>query len=256
MHPDAAFRESLFDALGDDEGAAFWEGVYGQPVHTYPNTYHNEETGELERMTDEEYAQFVRSKMWEKSREGIEAAKEEHRREKGRDKRRATSEANQNPQTHQSTEEAFAFDFEIQQSLRRGEQRREKKRWKDLWDDYLRRWNDLQILVHEAKRTEDTSERLFLRNKIVWPVESGKRKDVTAEEVERFVTRGTASYVGAEHVQAELLRVLKLERVKWHPDKIQQRFGFMDIDDGTMRGVTAVFQVFDRMWNDLRRPKS
>ena len=33
--PEAAFRESLFDAMADDEGAAFWEGVYGQPIHVY-----------------------------------------------------------------------------------------------------------------------------------------------------------------------------------------------------------------------------
>ena len=35
LSPDTAFRESLFDALADDEGAAFWEGVYGQPIHSY-----------------------------------------------------------------------------------------------------------------------------------------------------------------------------------------------------------------------------
>jgi hypothetical protein len=82
LSPDQAFRESLFDALGDDEGAAFWQGVYGQPIHNYPDTYEDEETGELERMTEEEYAQFVRRKMWEKSWEGIEAAKEEKKRER------------------------------------------------------------------------------------------------------------------------------------------------------------------------------
>src|ERR1700742_2725384 len=53
LPPDQAFRESLFDAMGDDEGAAFWENVYGQPIHHYPDTYQDEETGELERMTDD-----------------------------------------------------------------------------------------------------------------------------------------------------------------------------------------------------------
>ena len=37
MDPNSAFIESLFDALADDEGAAYWEDVYGQPIHTYPN---------------------------------------------------------------------------------------------------------------------------------------------------------------------------------------------------------------------------
>jgi hypothetical protein len=53
--PETAFRESLWDALGDNEGAAFWEGVYGQLIHIYPNTYQDQETGELEQINKEEY---------------------------------------------------------------------------------------------------------------------------------------------------------------------------------------------------------
>lgn len=33
---DDAFRDSLFDALADDEGAHYWESVYSQPIHVYP----------------------------------------------------------------------------------------------------------------------------------------------------------------------------------------------------------------------------
>ena len=63
----SSFRESLFDALADDEGAAFWQGVYGQPIHTYAPYRENPEEGELERMTDEEYVAHVRAQMWHKS---------------------------------------------------------------------------------------------------------------------------------------------------------------------------------------------
>ncbi|KAH6687243.1 hypothetical protein F5X68DRAFT_261461 [Plectosphaerella plurivora] len=55
LSPDTAFRESLFDAMADDEGAAYWEGVYGQPVHVYASEAAGP-TGELEQMNDEEYA--------------------------------------------------------------------------------------------------------------------------------------------------------------------------------------------------------
>ncbi|CAI4217990.1 unnamed protein product [Parascedosporium putredinis] len=65
LDPEAAFRESLFDAMADDEGAAYWEGVYGQPIHVYSNERDGPQ-GELERMTDDEYAAYVRQKMWEK----------------------------------------------------------------------------------------------------------------------------------------------------------------------------------------------
>lgn len=129
LSPNQAFRESLFDALGDDEGASFWEGVYGQPIHTYPDTYQDEETGDLERMTEDEYAQFVRRKMWEKSWEGIEAAKEERRRENEQAKqRRREEEINRTTQEHKAHGDHI-FDTQIEASLRRGEHRKDRKRW-------------------------------------------------------------------------------------------------------------------------------
>jgi len=252
LPPEVAFRESLFDALGDDEGAAFWQGVYGQPIHNYPNTYHDEQTGELERMNDDEYAQFVRRKMWEKSWEGIEAAKEERRRQREHEKRKINEPDKNKHRPTPKPNDGFVFDLEVEQSLRRGEQRRERKRWKGLWEDYIQRWNDLQSLVRDRKDSTTEPEQLFLRNKIAWPVESGKRKDVTADEIERFILKGTQNSEDNSADQDALVQILKPERIRWHPDKIQQRFGFMEIDEGTMKGVTAVFQVFDRMWNERR----
>ena len=70
LNADDAFRESLFDALADDEGAAYWEGVYGQSINGYADTYMSEQ-GELERMTEDEYVAFVRAKMWEKTHQGL-----------------------------------------------------------------------------------------------------------------------------------------------------------------------------------------
>lgn len=258
VDPDHAFRESLFDALGDDEGANFWEGVYGQPIHKYPNQYIDEETGELETMDDEEYAQYVRRKMWEKSREGIEAAREESRREKARQKTQE-EQARANDNHAQSSTEGlhnnFVFDFEIEASLRRGQRRKDQKRWDALWKDYLQRWEALQDLVksHDQRATAET---LFLRNKIAWPVESGQRKDVNAEEIERFIRGASQSAeTNAEAGANALAAAIKSERVRWHPDKIQQRYGSLEIDETTMKGVTATFQVLDRMWNDLRDSK-
>jgi hypothetical protein len=251
LGPDRAFQESLFDALGDDEGAAFWEGVYGQPIHNYPKTYIDEETGELEHMGDEEYAQYVRRKMWEKSREGIEAAREKKRRDEAREKAK-TREQDAEPKEPNEDASNFIFDFEIEASLRRSQRRKGRKRWQQLWNDYIHRWEELQTLAKDSNRTIDTGN-LFLRNKIAWPVESGKRKDVKTEEIERFIKEGTDSIQSEDQsTENALLSALKLERVRWHPDKMQQRYGFMQIDETTMKGVTATFQVFDRMWNELR----
>ncbi|KAK5097265.1 hypothetical protein LTR70_003728 [Exophiala xenobiotica] len=253
---DAAFRESLFDALGDDEGADFWQGVYGQPIHNYSRTYADAETGELETMDDKQYAQYVRRKMWEKSAEGLQAAREERRRERKEEesrRRREQHNEKQKPRKMSHTLDDPIFDFEIEASLRRGQDRKDKRRWQAIWQDYTERWKELQQIYESRKGpSADDGEQIFLRNKIAWPVESGKRKDVEADAIEAFF-RKVSDIQQTEHDHAmPLSSVIKVERLKWHPDKIQQRFGFMQVESGTMDGVTAVFQVLDRMWTELR----
>ena len=237
--------------MGDDEGAAFWETVYGQPIHNYPNTYQDAETGELEQMTEEEYATFVRRKMWEKSWEGIEAARDEKRKQRQREKQRMRDDGKAKDEQRHSRQGYEVFDAQIEASLRRGEKRKDRKRWQSLWKDYLRRWDELQTLAQNRQKSEADSEQLFLRNKIAWPVESGKRRDVKKEDIERFIRKGTANDEHAEGTDP-FINAVKSERVRWHPDKIQQRYGFMELDENTLKGVTAVFQVFDAIWNELR----
>lgn len=246
--PDVAFRESLFDALGDDEGAEFWQGVYGQPIHNYSRTYEDTDTGEIDTMDDEQYARYVRHKMWEKSAEGMEAAREAKRKERKREQEARREERSKQPSQEGPAYNNFTFDFELEASLQRGEERKERKKWQQLWQAYLDRWKDLQELYEARKGSSaDDTEQVYLRNKIAWPVESGKRKDLTPDEIEKFITNVSATVRDTTKTS-----ILKSERVRWHPDKIQQRYGFMNIEDGTMQGVTSVFQVLDRMWNDLR----
>ena len=252
LPPDAVFRESLFDALGDDEGAAFWQNVYGQPIHTYSDTYKNDETGELEHMTEEEYAQYVRRKMWEKSYEGIEAAREERKQQKKQEQQQARERHSTRSQTSQAPPSESLFENEIEESLRRGDDRKRRRLWRNLWNDYLQRWQDLQDLVKARPKSEAASGKVYLRNKIPWPVESGQRKDTGATEITRFITSSISAYTDPENVPSEILKVLKIERVRWHPDKIQHRYGFMEMDENTLKGVTEVFQVIDQMWNDAR----
>ncbi|KAK5079261.1 hypothetical protein LTR64_002317 [Lithohypha guttulata] len=250
LPPADAFRESLFDALADDEGADFWQGVYGQPIHQYPRTFADAESGEVETMDDEQ-------KMWEKSAEGIQAAKEVKRREKREEEQQQRQRREQSRvglETGPPHNNFAPFDFEIEASLKRGQQRKEKKRWQHIWQDYLNRWKILQDL-HESSRTSsaDDIEQIFLRNKIAWPVESGKRKDLSSDEIEKFFHQvaEVAHADDASHTLS-ISSILKAERIRWHPDKVQQRYGFMNVDQSTLEGVTAVFQVLDRLWNERR----
>jgi len=75
---------------------------------------------------------------------------------------------------------------------------------------------------------------------------------VAREEIERFIRKGTAVPQATEAAGDPFANAIKSERVRWHPDKIQQRYGFMQIDEHTLQGVTAVFQVFDAIWNEIR----
>lgn len=206
--------------MADDEGAAYWEGVYGQPIHVYSNERVGP-TGYLEQMTEEEYAAHVRQKMWERTHAGL--LEERARREEAR-KRKA-----------EEDRVAQKLHEDMERSLRRGEERRQRRRWATLWEDYTSAWGSWD------------GERATL----AWPVESGRREDVDEAAVRGFLVNGLDPHgVGEKAFAARL----KDERVRWHPDKIQQKLGGQ-VDEDTMRGVTAVFQIIDRLWADSR-PKA
>lgn len=229
LDPDAAFRESLFDAMADDEGAAYWEAVYGQPIHIYNNhqTSAAADRDGLGEMDDEEYAAHVRQKMWEKTHEGL--LEERRRREEARQRK------------EEEAGEAARLTREMERSLRRGEDRRRRKAWLDKWTAYLNSW----------EAWDGTS------SGIAWPVAAAASPTTTATATameidpavvrEFFVTSINPREVG----ETEYLARLKAERVRWHPDKIQQRLGGK-VDDAVMRNVTAVFQVVDKLWSDAR----
>jgi hypothetical protein len=232
---DAIFRESVFDAMADDEGADYWEGVYGQPIHIYPNTKPGPD-GTLERMTDEEYADFVRMKMWEKSHQHI--LEERAARERARQRRK---ERNRDLEEGIAKDEAERENIrrQMDDSLKRGAERKRAKEADAAWATYLTKWHHLKSLQEPG--LDDP------RNIIPWPVASGRPGQVEGKGIEQFLR-------SSPRWREDALALLKTERVRWHPDKMQQRFG-QHIDTETMKLVTAVFQVIDRLWNErnLRR---
>ncbi|KAE8385289.1 hypothetical protein BDV23DRAFT_190930 [Aspergillus alliaceus] len=245
LSADTAFRESLFDALGDDEGAAYWESVYGQPIHNYavPSLPKGPD-GELEQMDEEEYASYVRRRMWERTREGMLAEQERLRAERARERRREE-------RMEEETRDRVRFERAMEESLRRGKERRRGKAWRGIWEEYVRSWGEVDRAVGEIREggRGDAGERLKLRNLLFWPVESGKRRDVGRDAVEEFMRRAPGD-------GEDLAAVLKAERVRWHPDKIQHRYGALGIDEAVMRSVTEVFQIVDDMWSETKGKQS
>lgn len=239
LDADVAFRESLFDAMADDEGAQYWEGVYGQPIHTYSNKKQTP-TGELEKMTDEEYTAFVRAKMYEKTHQHL--IEEKARRDAVR-----KEQAERAQEGERARREAAMFRDQVEASLRRGEERRSRKAWLDRWEAYTKKWEAL------GTRNDDATAGKVHVASIPWPVEDGKKKSVSKDEVQRFLLYAPTS---GQPTEVQLQKILKSERVRWHPDKIQQKLGGHDVDEELIQGVTEVFQIIDHLWSEMRKQMS
>jgi hypothetical protein len=237
MDPDTAFRESLFDAMADDEGAQFWEGVYGQPIPKIPPVK-TTPTGELEAMTEDEYAAHVRAEMYKKTHQYL--FEEKERREQAKNERDRL-----NKQARREQEEVESFRQRVDESLRRGKDRKAKIQrsfeWARKWKEYEMSWEAL------VERTKSGS------TNIPWPVWQGRTEDISKEAIEEFLLNGPTS---GKPNEADLFRTLKAERVRWHPDKVQQKLGGQSFSETKMQAVTAVFQIIDRMWTEARDKKN
>ncbi|KAK6341306.1 hypothetical protein TWF696_008385 [Orbilia brochopaga] len=231
--PEAAFNESLFEAMADDEGAAYWEGVYGQPIHVYHRPKVENAKGELEAMTDEEYAAYVRQRMYEKTQEYLEEERQKHEQVRKRVAEQRKREAEERAEWRRKEKTLIAREQERRQS-------NPAQRMCRAWTAYTRAWED-------ATR-KDVLDRQRLD--ILWPVESGLRKDVSEEAVEKFIksaagmlqmNRGTSD--GRSYAE-----ILRAERVRWHPDRALQRWGRELVTSDLLKGMTAVFQIIDSLW--------
>ncbi|KKY20110.1 hypothetical protein UCRPC4_g04244 [Phaeomoniella chlamydospora] len=256
---DTAFRQSLFDALADDEGAAFWQGVYGQPIHNYPDTKVGPD-GKLEQMTEEEYTAYVRRRMWEKSQEGheeIRQAKAKERREQQRVKEQEQHDRRKrNKRTADSSNSKYdrdIFDFDHRHATRSNE-----KAWNIRWRDYLQAWQNLDTVASKTNTSVSpndvpTKPPPSLKTLLSWPNLSNSASDINASELKSFFQHCPPSSTltsTSSSAPSILLATLKQERIRWHPDKIQHRYGRLgiEIDTKTLARVTAVFQIVDELW--------
>lgn len=244
---DDAFLSSLLDALADDEAASYWESVYSQPIHTYERPTVQTETGSIERMDDEEYAAWVKRKMWEKSHPEIVAERnkmEARRREeaelkqKRRDdfvRQRQKEAWTQASRARSPDDHAYVFDFSTTNSASHNARQQDRtKEWKQAWMSYLEAWEKLKAVDLSSYEGDVTKL-------LPWPVL--RSKPPTRPHIHDFLQN--MPYADAETRR----RLLKVERVRWHPDKIQHRLGGR-VDEGTMKVVTSIFQIIDTLWTE------
>ncbi|CAN8096781.1 unnamed protein product [Discula destructiva] len=242
LDPDAAFRESILDALADQDGAAYWRGVYGVDLTTIPRTKTDPATGEPVRTTDEERVAYGRRMIFEAQNPRY-VTDQERRRKKMDEARkrhieqsqRADQERRQRKERVRVAEAQRRIQEEIERSLRLGEDRKRRAAQKERFDQYAALW------------AEWGGEQAA----IPWPTLSGGRSDITERGIRSFLVRGLdLKAAGAK----EFLVRLKEQRVRWHPDKMQQRMGGKDkIEKDVMADITMIFQVIDTLYDDTRK---
>ena len=259
-----AFRESLFDALADDEAALYWESVYSQPIHTYRRPTVETEKGEIEQMSDGEYVEYVKTKMWERKHPEIvlerqrserkrreeEEKKSKEKEEFARRKEQAAWEKSQQRWFRGGNAERegaryeYEFAHDVNSAPDRSEHAQQRKEYEQAWSRYLESWTKLKNDVLAQRTDTDQVSLIDPSKRMPWPVLASK--PVIKSNIEDFMRRAPVSDILSRE------QVLKAERVRWHPDKVQQRFGGK-VDEGTMKVVTGVFQVVDGLVEEERK---
>jgi hypothetical protein len=257
----AAFQTSLFDALADDEAASYWESVYSQPIHVYSRPVQQTETGQLQDMDDETYAAYVQRKMWEK--QNPEIVIERERMERKRKEEKEAKERRREEFVRARQKEAWDHAGRARGS-RDGEERDDRTSsrkpkahepddevYARAWTAYLSAWDALVSALAKAQSpSSDQSKPPSKR--IPWP--TLQNRPATRPNIEAFMRHAPLAS-GDDRSSAGRLQALKVERVRWHPDKVQQRFAGA-VDEGTMKVVTGVFQVVDSLVEEERKKTS
>jgi hypothetical protein len=116
------------------------------------------------------------------------------------------------------------------------------------WAAYLQAWDALKATLANPSSPSAGPPKPPSK-RIPWP--TLQNRPATRPNIEAFMRHAPATSDGDKSSSSQL-QALKVERVRWHPDKVQQRFGGA-VDEGTMKVVTGVFQVVDDLVEEERK---
>jgi hypothetical protein len=217
-------------------------------------------SGELQDMDDETYAAYVQRKMWEK--QNPEIVIEQDRMERKRKEEKEAKERRREEFVRARQKEAWDHAGRARDSRDgldddRASSRKPKAHGPDddvyarAWMAYLSAWDALVAALAQA-RSPSSDQPKRPSKRIPWP--TLQNRPATRPNIEAFMRHAPLAS-GGDKSSAGRLQALKIERVRWHPDKVQQRFAGA-VDEGTMKVVTGVFQVVDSLVEEERKKTS
>jgi hypothetical protein len=235
------FKDALFSALSDPDDARHWAQVFGSEIHVYPRP--------RATMSDDEYAAFVRERVYshvlDESRRRREA---HHRREEAR--RRAEQAAAQQryyEETKRRMQEQFRRMYEAQMRTPHPAQPnpRNLRSAKQRWDDYLAAFQPpppdarLDLLL------------LWQQSDVPWPTPSGLETDISEVNVRNFIKTYAVKY--SEQAGGDWKKAVRQNQYFWHPDKFRQIQARKleklseEKKEAIMKRVTEVSQILNKL---------
>ncbi|KAL3483858.1 hypothetical protein BJX62DRAFT_230688 [Aspergillus germanicus] len=243
-HVDSAARAhleaELRDLLNEKDTAPYFRSYndgWGARSYYRPSATSAPDPSQPQPSEEEATARYQKQQQAQRERD---ERVERERREREEQFRRAQQDREESRKRQQQEREAKVRSEETakrqrEKAAKEAEAQRKSKRWKE----YNRTWEELRNMpaVSRASRNPRTA--------IPWPTDIGSFRscqDVSPYDVQAFFGYGV-SISG----RGQLLAILKVERSKWHPDKVQHLFG-AQVDEATMNRVTQISQIVNQLY--------
>lgn len=158
-----------------------------------------EEARRRKRREDEQERRH--EQKWQEKQDREQEAKEQKRQEDERERRREQERREKQDQEQKAKEQAV-------------------RDWQQAWNSYVSKWRTFR----EANREPSTVEEA--RQLIPWPTKSSHFDDVTQSRVEEFFRKACP-----EAGTSNMNRTMRIESLKWHPDKSRHLYRSCEMDD-------------------------
>jgi len=259
------FKDALFSSLSDVDDARHWAQVFGSEIHIYPRP--------TPTMSDDEYASWVRERVYSqvlaeshrrkedeirmKRAAKEKAAREEAERKYYEARRRQEQEWNRK---FQQTEEEWRRIFASRMNGADNNPAGAKKKSDNSTGEPrnlrsqapMQRWKDY-LAALQPPPSDANLELLLLwqQNDVPWPTPSGLETDISEANIRTFIKTYTVKY--SETAGGDWKKAVRQNLYFWHPDKFQQIQAKKleklseEKKEAIMKRVTEVSQILNKL---------